>query len=194
MPRRRPSTRSDVERIQLFLDLADQLEQTKFVREGGEVGLKFDWRKDQPAMFTLKEPDEETLRSFLMLLRKFLAEESDAYLFRIYSICDRRLRNEDIGQEVRRARAALNDRLEAKGGMALEYDGRPVTPKETIRLFFNGIYFHDDEEKRAELHSLWPAPIPRMQFLDIVVEAAKHALFLAHTIRIATARGDISLA
>ena len=71
--------------------------------------------------------------------------------------------------------------------MKITFDDREWTPEYVLDLWINGVYFHNDEEKRRTLDGLIPEArtLARYAFLDLIVEGVRHIFYVAHLIQYA---------
>lgn len=59
-------------------------------------------------------------------------------------------------------------------------------------LWINGYYFHNDTSKLEELKRIWPAPLARFLFMQMVVEATRQVFYVSHVVRIALRDGLVA--
>jgi len=79
--------RGDKEKLELFLALVTELLTTDLAKKGFGYAHTLNGSKAAGVRSELEQPDENDLRSFLITFRKFISDDSDAYLQGIHDIC-----------------------------------------------------------------------------------------------------------
>ena len=165
--------RTDCEKLKLFVDKVSELRNTTLMRTNG-LRYHFSMRIecDLPTKLTLEEPDEGDLRDYLITFRRFLSNE-DVSLNHILNICQKRLTNVDLKQEIPILRQAW---LETKqhSGMKLIMNGQEVLAEEIFDIWLNGRYFHDDLAYGEWLESLssFLYKDVRLKFINFIIQAS----------------------
>lgn len=155
------------ERLDLFRKRVNELEDLRLIRLGMKMDFLFTLNSDsKPLQCEANEPDEDDLRSFLLLFRHFISESEPIFLNRIFNDCLRFLTDDDLKGEVKKARCFWQKRM-SSGPVKILRDAKPISPEYMLDLWINGRYFHNDAQKASELEGLLsgPGPLVRMQFL-----------------------------
>lgn len=153
---------------------------TRLLRQTGfgvEVKFKFDPATGMSMRWN--EPDAEQLDSFLIRFRPFVSQGEDVYLQNIHNLCFRAAKADELKRELQFAREHYSKVL--KGLVVkIQFNGTAITPEHLSDLWINGIYFHNDEKKRAELEAMHPAlrSLARTEFLSLLVDGARQVMFL----------------
>lgn len=178
------------DRLALYVERAQELEDCRLVRRGFNPGLTIKWDRMSGLRFESREPDEEDLRSFLITFRQFISDDEPVYLNRIYNLCQQFLTGDDLKGYLVQARAAWKE-TQKRSGLRVVLNGRELTPEFVTDLWINGYYFHNDGEKRAVLKRLVPHErmLVRYCFLDFLVEATRQVLYVANVVRVALRKG-----
>lgn len=153
-------------RFELFVARALELERLRLVKQGIRAKYKLSWNADDNKLnHTSNEPDEEDLRSFLLLFRQFIANDEPIFINKIFNECEISLSEETIISELRQARAEWKKILKNVGGVQVIVDGQSLTGEYVLDLWINGYYFHNDADKVAKLEELTKGQLPltRMQ-------------------------------
>jgi hypothetical protein len=183
------------DRLSVFLQRADYLADSALVKHSLGGQLTMSARQGQPMQWSSIEPSEPELESALLRLRPFLNEREAVHLSAVHNACYQAIRSDELRGYLVEARAEWS-RAQRQGILALEVDGRQLTPEHVMDLFINGWYFHGDEAKRAELEALLPevALLTRHIFLDYLYRAIEQVLYVAEVVREAKREGLVAQA
>lgn len=89
------------------------------------------------------QPDEDDLRSFLTIFRKFISQESPIYIYKIFNLCQQHIMDDNIKHDLAEARRGWGNQLKY-GFMKLTFNGKDLAPEFLNDLWINAVYFHDD--------------------------------------------------
>jgi hypothetical protein len=181
------------ERFGLFVDRAEQLDRTTLVRNRFASQLKVHFEQRLPPVISTVEPNEDSLRSFLLLFRQFLLADDPVFISAIFNLAERHLTSDELRDGIREARQAWRQTL-STGELRLVVNRAELTPETLLDLWINGFYFHNDLEKAARLRTLF-APvgaIARTVFLSAAIDLTGLVLYTGNTLRIALNEGLIS--
>ena len=129
-------------------------------------------------------PDEELLRSYLMIFRLFMLKKEPIHLNRIYNICHKVITSEKIRGYLIDSRKHWKESQKSTG-IKIKFNNREMTPEYVMDLLINGYYFHNDTEKYQELSKYMPyvQMIAKNQFLFFLKDATQQILYLNHIIK-----------
>jgi hypothetical protein len=148
----------------------------------------------QELTLRITELDEEDLRSYLLALREFYADNSEILVININSILYQMVADEEVKSLLARGRAEWN-RVRKCYDKVISINDKTLSPEYIYSLYMNGVYFHHDANKIDELSNL--SPISRFEvwneFLNYVIAATDHVLWLSHTLEKIIRDGLISL-
>jgi len=187
MPR---DERSDTERLDLYIARVRQCLDSRLISSGSlqsQLSLGFSSNRLEVSTYN---PDEETLRAFLLTFRQFISPKEDVYVNRIVNLLYPALDSAELRRLLRSAREGwLGAR--AVGGVRLTIDGHDVAPEHALDLWINGVYFHNDRRKLQELQSYGPLGIhfARRQVLDYLIDATNYVTYIADVIIRARSQG-----
>jgi hypothetical protein len=136
------------------------------------------------------EPDEDSLRSCLLLLRPFISEHEPLHLNKIFNLCHRKLASQELKEKLIEAREDWKATLKGNG-MSLQFNDQSVSPEHVVDLWINGWHFHNNEEKLRELRSLVnPAQVlVRHLFLRVLAGGAQVVLYVGNVVTVALKDG-----
>lgn len=132
---------TDSEQLDLFVDRVAELSATRLARSGGlesSFSIKFD---QSGTKFSISNPDEDDLRSYLLTYRQFISAKDPVFVDKIHATLWRAF---DAASHYRTelAHAQASWRRQCRSGMiALSIDGRRFHPALLQDLWINGIYF-----------------------------------------------------
>ena len=140
---------------------------------------------------TLREEgiDEEAFRSFLMSFRPFVSKKEDLYLHAVYGLAEQFVTDDAAKAMIAKSKAQLEGAI-LKGPLRLHIDGQRLHPNETMKLYFNGIYFHLDKKKRNKLKR-FPISFTRYEFLCAVIITFNHIAWMQRILTYAFNNGFI---
>jgi hypothetical protein len=156
---------SVIQRLELFRERAEELRQTRFLRDTlvGGYRLKIEAKQipgtldEYETFFSISPYDEQDLRAFLTFFRRFfLKNDPVVNLFEIYNLCHQHLENEQYEAflAVSRNRAAYALKASC---FHLRINEQDMTPEEVSDIWINGYYFHDNIEHLHFLKTLPPS-------------------------------------
>ena len=182
-----------IDQLGLFAHKVEELRSTRLIRFGFSAGFSVSYERMRGVNFSSREPEEEDLRSFLLTFRQFMADREPVFLHTIYNICYQRLTDERFKRLLAEARQIWKDYLK-QGGFKLVWNERKVAPEKIFDLWINGVYFHNDAEKRVFLTRIAPheQSLLRNVFLDFLIEGTRQVLYVGNIVRIALREGLIS--
>ena len=156
------------ERLTLFRKRTAELENLRLIQSGANMQFRLSWDIESKLRYEATEPDEDDLRSFLLLFRQFISTSEPVYINRIFNDCLQYLNDDLLKGEINKARDSWHKRINAGPVKILRQDRRPISPEYMLDLWINGYYFHNDPSKAEELENLLTQPVSlaRMQFLN----------------------------
>jgi len=172
------------EKLQKFHETVQELKSTSLMKKGLSSGMKFhvDSSKKPDTSFEVEWPEEDDLRSFILTFRFFISPKEDVFLNRIFNLCHQKFTDDKMRDELVWIREIWR-KTQDTVGFNITYRGKKQTPEHITKLWLNGKYFHQDEQKRSKLKEL---SYPLMtffkgQFLFYLVKATQ-IIFYADTI------------
>lgn len=174
------------EQFELFFERTQQLLDLRLVKKRLQTKLTIHWDAISSTLTsTLQNPDEEDLRSFLLTFRQFVSRKEPVFVPRIFNECIRFVPHDVIRQELEKAKRHWNQSLNESIGFGLTIDVQKITGEHVLDLWINGIYFHNDLEKKQELERLsgFNRILVRTKFLSILPGLVQIITFLSVVIK-----------
>ena len=175
------------EQLELFLARSTELYEARILRSGYHPSFSFGWNHIEGMKIGCTEPNEDDLRSFLTIYRKFISQDSPVFINKVFNICQRFLSSEQIKEELIEVREKWSNELRY-GFMGLNIDNVDLNPEKLCDLWLNAAYFHDDADKIRELESLMPNimsyVLVRQNFLNHLWQTTKYILYIAYLVRV----------
>jgi hypothetical protein len=174
--------------LRTFVERSDRLGRTRLVTDVMAAGfnlqttIQFDVGKGLRA--ENKEPPEDDLMAFLVVLRPFLTQKDRVSIRRVLKSCRDNLARDSDRERLLDAQRAWEKA--AKGGtIGLRLNEKSLSPEAIADLLVNGYYFHDDRAKRAQLSEAIPAfhLLARQEFISFVISTANLVWFVSNMIR-----------
>ncbi len=181
-----------VETLRRFVYLVDQLQTRKIVKdEELKSSLQIKGKINQPIAMHYHQPDEESLRSYLLDFRKFTMAGELVFANRVFNVAYRHITGEDLVYQLTQARQKWKESM-TRGEIAFLVNGQALQPEHVLDLWINGYYFHDDLEKARKLEALSNVPLSRWLFINVLVTATQLLLYSAHVVKVALRDGLVS--
>ena len=174
--------------FRLFIERSDELDRTRLCQSGSELGVAFKVVEGRTEIVP-RFPDEEDLRSYLVIFRHFLLKREPVFLYRVFNLCEKALTSEPHKVRARSARVGLKTAT-VGSGIALINQEKDLTPEDALDLLLNGLYFHSDPKHREYLASVpsFLMPMVKFSFLTAVVGVAEVIRYTARVLRDALAK------
>lgn len=178
------------EQFLLFRAKAEELRNTRLIRESFNPGITIKWNRMQGLRFKSREPNEENLRSFLLTFRQFILNDEPVFLYRIYNLCQKHLTSDKLKNYLSKSREIWKQSLKS-ANVTLIYNRRELTPEYITDLWINGFYFHSDMNKLHILNQLFPHErmLVKNQFLNFLLDATRQVLYVDNIIKVALKEG-----
>ena len=137
-------------------------------------------------------PDEQLMESWLLRMRPFLLVHDDAHLATVVDLAITHIDDARLVHSIESARHGYDQAAQSLG-VRLVRNNQEMTPERAAGLWLNGVYFHHDADKEAELMSHLPmeAALVRDQFLAFMKELTRVVVWSAARIREAEQQGVI---
>jgi hypothetical protein len=201
---RRPSTKrtyTDLEVLDVFVELADDLGRTRLVQQGFETSLVIRGGGKPSLVVQSPEPDEDDFRSMLLALRQLIAEGSETQMNRIYNLIEAHVSDPALVQDARDSRSIMSAAAAGASGATsrdpslspgLSIDG--LNPGEIADRYLNGQYFHHDANDADAIRRLSPeeSVLHRYFLRQYAVEAIRQVAAASNIVRKAKADGTLA--
>ncbi len=119
--------------------------------------------------------DPERVAAFLADVRKFHLKCEPFFLPKIFNWLHLRIRGPELRRDLADLRAAYQAALK-QGMLRIVHKGEEFSPEKLLDLYLNGLYFHNDSEKRELIDELeQPDLFPRVVAMEAAVAIARTA-------------------
>lgn len=141
----------EVKRLESFVQRADELLQRRIFKKGLPK-TKLSWGfQAQPETIKSEFPDEEDFRSALLDLRLFYMTREDIQFYRVSGTLCKTLADDTLREHVKSIREIYKQNLEGCP-LGIRINGKKqLTGEKVLDMYFNGRYFHPDEDKSNKL-------------------------------------------
>ncbi len=186
---------TETEQLDLFLEKVALLGQTAIIRSGEmQTQLSLSYRHMQPLKVDVCKPDDETLRSFLLVFRHFVAKGEPVYVNTIANLCWNNIFSDKVRRELKAAKVHWKQQ-QRNGAVGLTINEQDFDPSFVLDLMINRVFFHSDSRKRNIVKRLdWlSAQFVEHVFLSYLIEGTKYVVFLRNIILISRNQGLLGL-
>jgi hypothetical protein len=172
-------TETDKKILNLFVEKAEELKGCDLLKANHKLSFSIKVSGSQGVAKT-SLPNEEQLRSFLLILRNFYSPREDIHFPKVCQILIDNLEDEDTKRRVSEV-AAVYERILARSPISFVEENTPLTPNELLRRWLYGFYHHTDRKKRKNVEKWgFVAGLTKMQFVSTVFDLAKCVIWLSH--------------
>lgn len=141
------STRTDLERLTLFVDRVQRLVDRRGLRDG-TIASRFNMKAStESTTFRFDIGDEDDLIAVMAAFRQFTAPREDTHLPKICNLLEQVLTDPQLRDANRANRDAW--RLAETGGILLQIPGRDLHERDCYDLWTNAEVFHADQADEA---------------------------------------------
>jgi len=184
----------ELTQLSLFISRSNEIKNTRAIKNGFNTQFKIHWDKEKGFITEISQPNEEDLRSFLLLLRQFISDDEPIFLNRIYNLCYKYIDDDEIKSGLIEARKNWKH-SHISCGMGVILENEIFTPEYSTDLWINGYYFHNDEEKRKKIESKLHLEqhLIRQQFLNFIISATENIFYVSDMIELAIKRDKLKI-
>jgi hypothetical protein len=148
------------------------------VAEGQGIRFSLNVDRTRGMSVRLNLLNENDLRSFLLTFRMFISPRAEIQLNKVYDTCFLGLKkNNDLRDRLVKVRAVWKEALRNAG--SIKFEEQTYSGEDAALLWMNGVYFHSDLDKYAQLEEAlsrgWP--YVQMHFGNFVVDATRVILY-----------------
>jgi hypothetical protein len=176
---------STYERLELFGQRVIELNERRLVRAGMNSHLTISWDAASSLLrYQAIEPDEEDLRSFLLVFRQFVSDKEPVFISRVFNDCLRFLGSDQLKEQLKKAQDEWKHFYKV-GAFGLVINNRNLAGEYVLDLWINGYYFHNDSDKAAELRKYIATsdiPLIRTQFLSVLTSLTQIILYVGSVV------------
>ncbi len=179
-----------VDLLHLYRAKVEELRNSRLLQEGFNPGLTINWNKMQGLRFVSREPDETSLRAFLITFRQFVLNNEPIFINKIYNLCHKYLISDKLKEYLIKSRKDWKE-AQKSTGIILVYNKRELNPEFITDLWINGYYFHCDQKKLTILNKILPHEkmLIKFQFLNFLLDATRQVLYMDNIINASLKEG-----
>ncbi|MCL4339157.1 hypothetical protein M1271_05705 [Patescibacteria group bacterium] len=169
----------DKKTIELFLTKIEELLSCSLLKSKHQISFKLNITGNT-GLATTTTPDEEQLRSFLLVFRNFYSPREKINFPKISEILERYITNTQIKDNIRKTREVYQNTLD-RSPMSLIENEIAVPPKEILRRWMYGFYHHTDEEKRQKIEAWgFAVGLTKTQFISTLFDLTRCIVWLGN--------------
>lgn len=168
--------------LDLFIEKVDELLSCKLLKTKRKISFSLQFAEGQ-GKATTRLPDEESLRSFLLVFRNFYSPREKISFLKVCDILENAITDVKVVGSIRKTREIYQDVLD-KSPLSLVEGNKSVTPHEIMRRWMYGFYHHTDNKKRAKIKAWgFAVGLTKMQFVSTVFNLSKCVIWLGNVAR-----------
>ena len=182
-------SREDILPLRLFHDRVKKMNESRIIKENSlKYHISFNINRNEGFRLEKIFPDEDDLRSFLLIIRPFTLNNEPIYYHRVLSIIRKNIIDEKCRRCLNEGLRIFNENAK-HGGMNLRINsvsknGENITIEtneysndDIFNLLLNGDYFHQDISKIKQLESFKSdyfkdtgEILAKRMFLDLIID------------------------
>jgi hypothetical protein len=136
-----------------FLEYAEDLMNTKFVKEGAPAALNMQWDLDSGVKVQTQLPDWDDVTVFLHKFRPIGLESESTYFYKICSILGEQLAHPYVRNLIEEQREIYSGRR-AQKSFSMQRNDVELNLDKVLYKWLNSYEYHRDKEKRKFIESL----------------------------------------
>lgn len=151
-----PLTKKELDSLRLFHEKVTEINESRIIKTNSLKGEVYIELNPDGIKKDANLPDEDDLRSLLLLISPLVRTNERTHYNNIISILANNAKNEDTRSYFK----LLQERYSASLNSGLRYgaNGKEYSDVDIFKLLINGRYFHCDDNKRDKLKDLEGLP------------------------------------
>jgi len=169
-----------------FLEYADDLLNTKYVKDGMPAALKMRWEQNSGIVVSTKLPDWDDVSVFLHKYRPIGLESESTYFYKICSILTKEITHPYFRNMIDEQREIYSGKR-AQKTLIIRSDDVVLNSEKVLYNWLNSYEYHRDKEKRQfieSLHVMFPLDASKVLFLGLLSDKAQAIRNLAALVRV----------
>lgn len=168
--------------LELFIAKVEELRSCRLVQTSHQISFTLNV-KGKEGKTTTTLPDEESLRSFLLVFRNFYSPSETISFRRVCDILSGLIQDRHIKENINKTRDVYEDTLRRSPLSLIEND-QAVSPEEVLRRWMYGYYHHTDNSKRKEIEAWgFAVGLTKMQFISTIFDLSRCVVWLENVAR-----------
>lgn len=164
------------QQLTLFMRRVNELRGRRLFKQGGPINISRETEDPPQISVQIRFPDEEDLRSFLLIFGQFVSQDAPVFVRKIYNLCFRALEPGDPLRELLAAWLQNWTQTGRQQTVGITLGDSSIPPGELANLWINGYYFHNDADKYERLKQLYGNLTPARVNLHIYLMNATRAI------------------
>ena len=175
------------QQLDLFMQRINELRSRPLYKISGGLGGSFNISREgegpPQVSIQLRFPDEEDLRSFLLIFRQFISRKEPVFVGKIYTLCYCALESDDLLRDRFAAWYGTWQQTAKEIAEGIQFKGPTISPVELADLWIDGYYFHNDADKYERLEGLYgDLMYAKANFLTYLTHATREIDHLEHLV------------
>jgi hypothetical protein len=173
-----------------YLDYADDLLNTKFVRSGMPASMNIKWEQESGMVVSTKLPDWDDVTVFLHKFRPIGLQSEDANFYKICNILAKELAHPYVRNMIDEQREIYTGKR-MQSMFRIQSDDIVLNSEKVLNDWLNSFEYHRDKEKRKfieSLHEMFPLEASKVLFLGLLSDKTQAIRNIAIFIRVVVGR------
>jgi hypothetical protein len=174
-----------------FMQYADELAKTPFLRSSNRGSAKISHARDEPVKFDVTLPDWTEVVAFIHLLRPFILQKESTNFYKVANIVGKHTKNSQVIRSMLAASRDIFSTRRDQDTIQIRSNESLLNSEETLQAYLNGFEYHRDKDKQAfieGLHQMLPLDFSKVIFVGLLLEKARAIFDLADLIAVITGK------
>lgn len=169
-----------------YLEYADDLLDTKFVKDGMPAALNIKWERGSDMIVSTKLPNWDDVTVFLHKFRPIGLEKESTYFYKICNILTKELTHPHLRNMVDEQRDVYSGKR-AQLAFKIQSNDVILNSEKVLYDWLNSYEYHRDKEKRKfieSLHEMFPLDGSKVLFLGLLSDKTQAIYNMAVLVRV----------
>lgn len=172
----------DKRTLELFITKVNELVNCKLLQTTHKMKFSLNVVGNQ-GKATTTLPDEDSLRSFLLIFRNFYSPRERINFLKICDILIDSIQEVSVRDRIEKIREVYKQTLDRSPVHLVEND-KSVSPNEIVRRWLYGFYHHTEDAKRKKIEAWgFAAGLTKTQFISTVFVLSKCVIWLGNMVK-----------
>lgn len=169
-----------------FLEYADDLLNTQFVKDGMPAALNIKWEQNADMIVSTKLPDWDDVTVFLHKFRPIGLQSESTNFYKICNILSKELAHPHFRNMVDEQREVYSGKR-TQTGFKIQSNDVILNSEKVLYDWLNAFEYHRDKEKRQfieDLHKMFPLDASKVLFLGLLSDKTQAIYNIAVLVRV----------
>ena len=169
-----------------FLEYADDLLNTKFVKSGMQASLNIKWEQGTGIVVSTRLPDWDEVTVFLHKFRPLGLQSEDTNFYKICNILAKELADPNFRSMISEQRKMYNG-ARMQSMFRIQSNDVVLNSEKVLNDWLNSFEYHRDKEKRKfieSLHEMFPLDASKVLFLQLLSDKTQAIYNIAILVRV----------